>query len=177
MSRVANSPVAIPAGVEVELAGQHVAVKGGMGQLDLDIHMAVEVKQEENVLTFEARDGSKLSRAMSGTTRALVNNMVTGVSTGFTRSLKLVGVGYRAQLQGKTLNLSLGFSHPVVYALPEGVTAEMPNPTDIVIKGIDKQLVCQVAAEIRDFRRPEPYKGKGVRYADEYVRRKDAKKK
>lgn len=177
MSRVANSPVEIPAGVEVELTGQHVAVKGGMGQLDLDIHMAVEVKQEENVLTFEARDGSKLSRAMSGTTRALVNNMVTGVSTGFIRSLRLVGVGYRAQLQGKTLNLSLGFSHPVVYALPEGVTAEMPNPTDIVIKGIDKQLVGQVAAEIRDFRRPEPYKGKGVRYADEYVRRKDAKKK
>lgn len=177
MSRVANSPVEIPAGVEVKLVDQHLAVKGGMGQLDLDIHMAVEVKREENVLTFEARDGSKLSRAMSGTTRALVNNMVTGVSTGFTRSLKLVGVGYRAQLQGKTLNLSLGFSHPVVYALPEGVTAEMPNPTDIVIKGIDKQLVGQVAAEIRDFRRPEPYKGKGVRYADEYVRRKEAKKK
>ncbi|GAA4652638.1 50S ribosomal protein L6 [Kistimonas scapharcae] len=177
MSRVAKSPVEIPAGVEVKLAGQHIAIKGGMGQLDLDIHMAVEVKQEENVLTFEARDGSKLSRAMSGTTRALVNNMVTGVSTGFTKSLKLVGVGYRAQLQGKTLNLSLGFSHPVVYALPEGVTAETPSQTDIVIKGIDKQLVGQVAAEIRDFRRPEPYKGKGVRYTDERVRRKEAKKK
>ncbi len=177
MSRVAKSPVEIPAGVEVKLAGQHIAIKGGMGQLDLDIHMAVEVKQEENVLTFEARDGSKLSRAMSGTTRALVNNMVTGVSAGFTKSLKLVGVGYRAQLQGKTLNLSLGFSHPVVYALPEGVTAETPSQTDIVIKGIDKQLVGQVAAEIRDFRRPEPYKGKGVRYTDERVRRKEAKKK
>ncbi len=177
MSRVAKSPVEIPAGVEVKLAGQHIAVKGGMGQLELDIHMAVEVKQEENVLTFEARDGSKLSRAMSGTTRALVNNMVTGVSAGFAKNLKLVGVGYRAQLQGKTLNLSLGFSHPVVYALPEGVTAETPSQTDIVIKGIDKQLVGQVAAEIRDFRRPEPYKGKGVRYADERVRRKEAKKK
>ena len=177
MSRVAKSPVEIPAGVEVKLAGQHIAVKGGMGQLELDIHTAVEVKQEENVLTFEARDGSKLSRAMSGTTRALVNNMVTGVSAGFTKSLKLVGVGYRAQLQGKTLNLSLGFSHPVVYALPEGVTAETPSQTDIVIKGIDKQLVGQVAAEIRDFRRPEPYKGKGVRYTDERVRRKEAKKK
>ncbi|WP_211829035.1 50S ribosomal protein L6 [Kistimonas asteriae] len=177
MSRVAKSPVEIPAGVEVKLAGQHIAIKGGMGQLDLDIHMAVEVKQEENVLIFEARDGSKLSRAMSGTTRALVNNMVAGVSAGFTKSLKLVGVGYRAQLQGKTLNLSLGFSHPVVYALPEGVTAETPSQTDIVIKGIDKQLVGQVAAEIRDFRRPEPYKGKGVRYTDERVRRKEAKKK
>lgn len=177
MSRVAKSPVEIPAGVEVKLAGQHIAIKGGMGQLDLDIHMAVEVKQDENVLTFEARDGSKLSRAMSGTTRALVSNMVTGVSAGFTKSLKLVGVGYRAQLQGKTLNLSLGFSHPVVYALPEGVTAETPSQTDIVIKGIDKQLVGQVAAEIRDFRRPEPYKGKGVRYTDERVRRKEAKKK
>ena len=177
MSRVAKSPVEIPAGVEVKLAGQHIAIKGGMGQLDLDIHMAVEVKQEESVLIFEARDGSKLSRAMSGTTRALVSNMVTGVSAGFTKSLKLVGVGYRAQLQGKNLNLSLGFSHPVVYALPEGVTAETPSQTDIVIKGIDKQLVGQVAAEIRDFRRPEPYKGKGVRYTDERVRRKEAKKK
>lgn len=177
MSRVAKSPVEIPAGVDVKLAGQHIAIKGGMGQLDINIHMAVEVKQEENVLTFGARDGSKLSRAMSGTTRSLVNNMVTGVSAGFTKSLKLVGVGYRAQLQGKTLNLSLGYSHQVVYALPEGVTAETPSQTDIVIKGIDKQLVGQVAAEIRNFRRPEPYKGKGVRYTGEHVRRKEAKKK
>ncbi|MCK5894190.1 MAG: 50S ribosomal protein L6 [Endozoicomonadaceae bacterium] len=177
MSRVAKSPVEIPAGVEVKLAGQHIAVKGGMGQLDINIHMAVEVKQEANVLTFGTRDGSKLSRAMSGTIRALVNNMVAGVSAGFTKNLKLVGVGYRAQLQGKTLNLSLGYSHQVVYALPDGVTAEMPSQTDIVIKGIDKQLVGQVAAEIRNFRRPEPYKGKGVRYTNERVRRKEAKKK
>ena len=177
MSRVAKSPVEIPAGVEVKLAGQHIAVKGGMGQLDINIHMAVEVKQEANVLTFGTRDGSKLSRAMSGTIRALVNNMVAGVSAGFTKNLKLVGVGYRAQLQGKTLNLCLGYSHQVVYALPDGVTADMPSQTDIVIKGIDKQLVGQVAAEIRNFRRPEPYKGKGVRYTNERVRRKEAKKK
>lgn len=177
MSRVAKSPVKIPAGVEVKLAGQHIAIKGGMGTLDLDIHMAVDVKQEENLLTFHARDGSKLSRAMSGTIRSLVNNMVNGVSGGFAKSLTLVGVGYRAQLQGKKLNLSLGFSHQVVYALPEGVTAETPSQTEIVIKGIDKQLVGQVAAEIRDFRRPEPYKGKGVRYTNEHVRRKEAKKK
>lgn len=177
MSRVAKSPVEIPAGVEVKLAGQHVAVKGGMGRLELNVHSSVTVNQEDNILTFEARDGSKLARAMSGTTRALVNNMVTGVSAGFTKSLKLVGVGYRVQMQGKSLNLSLGYSHPVVYALPEGVTAETPSQTDIVIKGIDKQLVGQVAAEIRDFRRPEPYKGKGVRYTDEQVRRKEAKKK
>ena len=120
---------------------------------------------------------AKLSRALAGTTRALVNNMVTGVTAGFEKKLQLVGVGYRAQTKGKTLNLSLGFSHPVDYTMPEGVTAETPSQTEVVIKGIDKQLVGQVAAEIREFRRPEPYKGKGVRYADEHVRRKEAKKK
>ncbi|KEQ14007.1 50S ribosomal protein L6 [Endozoicomonas numazuensis] len=177
MSRVAKSPVAIPAGVEIKLDGQHIAVKGGKGQLELSIHSNVEVKQEENVLTFEARDGAKHSRALAGTTRALVNNMVTGVTAGFEKKLKLVGVGYRAQAKGKSLNLNLGFSHPVDYSLPEGVTAETPSQTEILIKGIDKQLVGQVAAEIREFRRPEPYKGKGVRYADEHVRRKEAKKK
>lgn len=177
MSRVAKSPVEIPAGVEIKLNGQHIAVKGSKGQLELSIHSNVEVKQEENVLTFEARDGAKHSRALAGTTRALVNNMVTGVTAGFEKKLQLVGVGYRAQAKGKSLNLNLGFSHPVDYSLPEGVTVETPSQTEILIKGIDKQLVGQVAAEIREFRRPEPYKGKGVRYADEYVRRKEAKKK
>ncbi|WP_252177318.1 50S ribosomal protein L6 [Endozoicomonas sp. 4G] len=177
MSRVAKSPVEIPAGVEIKLKGQHISVKGGKGQLELNIHSNVEVKQEENVLTFEARDGAKHSRALAGTTRALVNNMVTGVTAGFEKKLQLVGVGYRAQAKGKSLNLNLGFSHPVDYSLPEGVTAETPSQTEILIKGIDKQLVGQVAAEIREFRRPEPYKGKGVRYADEHVRRKEAKKK
>ena len=177
MSRVAKSPVAVPAGVEIKQSGQNVIVKGAKGQLEIDVHSNVVVALEENVLTFAPRDGAKHSRALAGTTRALLNNMVTGVTAGFEKKLKLVGVGYRAQAKGKVLSLSLGFSHPVEYALPEGVTAETPSQTDIVIKGIDKQLVGQVAAEIREFRRPEPYKGKGIRYADEHVRRKEAKKK
>ncbi|WP_330925184.1 50S ribosomal protein L6 [Candidatus Sororendozoicomonas aggregata] len=177
MSRVAKSPVTIPAGVEIRLDGQNIAVKGGKGQLELNVHRSVEVSQEDNILTFAPRDGAKHSRALAGTTRALINNMVNGVTKGFEKKLQLVGVGYRAQAKGKTLSLSLGFSHPVNYALPEGVTAETPSQTEILIKGIDKQLVGQVAAEIREFRRPEPYKGKGVRYADEHVRRKEAKKK
>ncbi|MRI32962.1 50S ribosomal protein L6 [Endozoicomonas sp. OPT23] len=177
MSRVAKSPVEIPAGVEIKLDGQFISVKGGKGQLELNIHSNVVVKQEESVLTFEARDGAKHSRALAGTTRALINNMVAGVTAGFEKKLQLVGVGYRAQAKGKTLNLNLGFSHPVDYTMPEGVTAETPSQTEVVIKGIDKQLVGQVAAEIREFRRPEPYKGKGVRYSDEHVRRKEAKKK
>lgn len=177
MSRVAKSPVAVPAGVEIKRSGQNIIIKGAKGQLELDIHNNVEVALEDNVLTFAPRDGAKHSRALAGTARALVNNMVNGVTAGFEKKLQLVGVGYRAQAKGKTLNLSLGFSHPVEYALPEGVTAETPSQTEILIKGIDKQLVGQVAAEIREFRRPEPYKGKGVRYADEHVRRKEAKKK
>lgn len=177
MSRVAKSPVVIPAGVEIKQSGQNIVVKSSKGQLELDVHANVVVAQDENVLTFAPRDGAKYSRALAGTTRALISNMVTGVTAGFQKQLKLVGVGYRAQAKGKTLTLSLGFSHPVEYALPEGVTAETPSQTEVVIKGIDKQLVGQVAAEIREFRRPEPYKGKGVRYADEHVRRKEAKKK
>lgn len=177
MSRIAKAPVELPSGVQVTLSGSHIAVKGGKGLLEMDVHQAVEIKQDDNVLTFEARDGSKLSRAMSGTTRALVNNMVIGVSAGFEKKLQLVGVGYRVQLKGDTLSLSLGYSHPVEYVLPKGVTAEAPSQTEVVIKGVDKQQIGQVAAEIRDFRRPEPYKGKGVRYADEVVRRKEAKKK
>ncbi len=177
MSRVAKAPVQIPAGVEVKLAGDKIAIKGKQGQLELDVHSAVEIKQEENVLTFAPKAGDKQSNALAGTFRALVNNMVTGVSVGFEKKLVLQGVGYRAKASGKTLNLSLGFSHPIDYELPEGVTAETPSQTEVVIKGIDKQQVGQVAAEIRGYRPPEPYKGKGVRYADENVRRKEAKKK
>ena len=177
MSRVANSPVNLPAGVEVKLDGGMISVKGGKSELKMPVSANVEVKQEDNVLTFAAKDSSKKARAMSGTTRALVNNMIVGVSEGFEKKLQLVGVGYRVQAQGSKLNLSLGFSHPVVYELPEGVTAETPSQTDIVLKSADKQLLGQAAAEIRAFRPPEPYKGKGVRYADEYVRRKEAKKK
>lgn len=177
MSRVAKAPVEIPAGVEVKVNGQSLSVKGSKGLLELNVHQNVEVAQEENVLTFAPRDGGKQSRALAGTTRALVNNMVMGVTKGFEKKLQLIGVGYRAQAKGKSVNLTLGFSHPVDYALPEGVTAETPSQTEILIKGVDKQLVGQVAAEIREFRRPEPYKGKGIRYADEYVRRKEAKKK
>ncbi|SFQ17438.1 LSU ribosomal protein L6P [Geopseudomonas sagittaria] len=177
MSRVAKNPVKLPAGVEVQLTGQQLSVKGAKGALELKVHPSVEVIQEAGELRFAARNGDQQTRAMAGTTRALVNNMVVGVSEGFQRKLQLVGVGYRAQAKGQILSLALGFSHPVEYELPEGVTAETPSQTDILIKGIDKQVVGQVAAEIRDFRRPEPYKGKGVRYADEVVRRKEAKKK
>ncbi|OEC34065.1 LSU ribosomal protein L6P [Pseudomonas cuatrocienegasensis] len=177
MSRVAKNPVVLPAGVEVKLTGQQLSVKGAKGALELNVHSSVEVLQEAGELRFAARNGDQQTRAMAGTTRALVNNMVIGVSTGFERKLQLVGVGYKAQAKGQVLNLALGFSHPIDYELPEGVVAETPNQTEILIKGVDKQLVGQVAAEIRDFRRPEPYKGKGVRYADEVVRRKEAKKK
>lgn len=177
MSRVANSPVKLPSGVDVSLAADNITVKGSKGSLAMPISPSVEVKSENGELTFAARDGAKASRAMSGTTRALVNNMVAGVSQGFERKLQLQGVGYRAKAAGSTLNLSLGFSHPVDYTLPEGVKAATPTQTEIVLSGIDKQLLGQVAAEIRAFRPPEPYKGKGVRYADEYVRRKEAKKK
>jgi len=177
MSRVAKSPVAIPSGVEVKIDSDKVTVKGAKGSLELALTGAVEVKQEENQLTFIAKDGSKQSRAMSGTTRALLNNMVQGVTQGFEKKLELKGVGYRAAVQGKKLNLQLGFSNPIEYELPEGVTAEAPSQTEVVLKGVSKQQVGQVAAEIRAFRPPEPYKGKGVRYADEMVRTKEAKKK
>ena len=177
MSRVANNPVSLPSGVEIRIDGQHISVKGSKGAMEMDVHADVEVKQEDNVLTFAAKSGGKQAKALSGTMRALVNNMVVGVSNGFERRLQLQGVGYRAQAQGKKLNLQLGFSHPVEYDLPEGITAETPSQTEIVISGMDNQKVGQVSAEIRSFRPPEPYKGKGVRYADERVRRKEAKKK
>ena len=177
MSRIANNPVELPSGVVIKIDGQHISVKGSKGAMEMDVHADVEVKQEDNVLTFAAKGGSKQAKALSGTMRALVNNMVVGVSSGFERRLQLQGVGYRAQAQGNKLNLQLGFSHPVEYDLPEGVTAETPSQTEIVISGMDNQKVGQVSAEIRAFRPPEPYKGKGVRYADERVRRKEAKKK
>ncbi|QID19047.1 50S ribosomal protein L6 [Nitrogeniibacter mangrovi] len=177
MSRVAKNPVALPAGVEVKIAGGEISVKGPLGQLSRALHPSVSVAQEDGAVVCKAIDGSKASRSMSGTMRALVNNMVTGVSKGFERKLNLVGVGYRAQAQGKKLNLSLGFSHPVEHELPEGVTAETPSQTEILIKGVDKQLVGQVAAEVRGYRPPEPYKGKGVRYSDERVVLRETKKK
>ena len=177
MSRVAKSPVVLPAGVEAKIDGQQISVKGGNGTLDLAVHQSVEVTNEENTLKFAPRDGSKQSNSLAGTTRSLVNNMVVGVSEGFTKKLLLQGVGYRAAVKGNTVNLTLGFSHPIDYDLPEGVNAEMEGQTTIVLKSADKQVLGQAAAEIRGFRPPEPYKGKGVRYADEYVRRKEAKKK
>jgi large subunit ribosomal protein L6 len=177
MSRVANKPVSVPSGVEINEAGQQVTVKGPKGTLEHTIHALVEMSKDDGELNFKARDGSKSANALAGTTRAVLNNMVVGVSEGFEKKLELVGVGYRAQGKGKVLNLSLGFSHPIDYQLPEGVTAETPSQTEIVVKGCDKQKVGQVAAEIRAFRPPEPYKGKGVRYSDEVVVRKEAKKK
>lgn len=177
MSRIANNPVNLPSGVEFKVDDAVVAVKGSKGKLEMPNNKLVDIKLEDGVVTFAAANSSKESRALSGTIRSLVNNMVVGVSEGFEKKLVLNGVGYRAKASGKTLNLTLGFSHPVDYSLPEGVTAETPSQTEIVLKGIDKQQVGQVAAEIRAFRPPEPYKGKGVRYADEYVRRKEAKKK
>ncbi len=177
MSRIANQPVSIPSGVEVSVSGQQVAVKSGKGQLALEVHPKVSVLQEEGVVRVAARNKEKASVALAGTTRALLNNMVKGVSQGFEKRLQLVGVGYRAQVQGNTLNLTLGLSHPVNFPIPDGISVETPSQTEIVVKGIDKQRVGQVAAKIRDFRRPEPYKGKGVRYADEQIIRKEAKKK
>lgn len=176
MSRIANNPITIPSGVEVNIDGNTVAVKGKNGQLSHQVHQLVTVKQEDGVLTLGVRNNSKSANALSGTTRALLQNIVTGVSEGFQRKLEIIGVGYRAQAQGKTLNLTLGFSHPVNFPIPDGITVETPSQTEIVIKGIDKQQVGQVAANIRDYRPPEPYKGKGVRYSDEVIIRKEAKK-
>lgn len=178
MSRVAKDPVKLPAGVEVTIAEQQVSVKGARGQLSALIHANVKVEQEDGLLRFApAEEKVPGGWAQAGTARAVVNNLVTGVSEGFERKLQLVGVGYRAQAQGRTLNLTLGFSHPVNYAVPEGIEVETPTQTEIVVKGVDKQLVGQVSAEIRAYRPPEPYKGKGVRYADEQVKRKESKKK
>jgi len=175
MSRIANKPVEIPSGSEISINGQTVNAKGPKGNISLDLHETVSIAQDGNQLKFTAADDKAI--AMAGTMRSLVNNMVVGVSEGFEKKLQLIGVGYRAQAQGNTLNLTLGFSHPVNYAVPEGITIETPSQTEILVKGVDKQKVGQVSAEIRAYRPPEPYKGKGVRYVDEYVIRKEAKKK
>lgn len=177
MSRVANNPIALPKGVETTVTETSVSVKGSKGNLQLELHSLVGVTQDGDVLQVAGRVATRQARAMAGTFRSLINNMVVGVSEGFQKKLELQGVGYRAKAEGKSVNLTLGFSHPIDYALPEGVTAETPTQTEIIISGTDKQQVGQVAAEIRDFRPPEPYKGKGVRYADERVFRKEAKKK
>ncbi len=177
MSRVAKRPVAIEQGVEVSLADSELTVKGPKGSLSLVRHSEVEITNDESGLSVSPRSGSRFSRAMAGTTRSLISNMVTGVSSGFERKLRLVGVGYRARIEGQKVHLSLGFSHPVEYQVPDGVTVEAPSQTEMIVKGIDKQQVGQVAAELRDFRPPEPYKGKGVRYADERIVLKEAKKK
>lgn len=177
MSRVAKNPVTVPAGVEVNFGTDALTVKGKNGALSLPLTGAVKVELNDGQLTFAAADNSKHAVAMSGTVRALVANMVKGVSEGFEKKLQLIGVGYRAQAQGKTLNLSLGFSHPVVYEMPEGVSVATPSQTEIVLTGADKQAVGQAAAEIRGYRPPEPYKGKGVRYIGEQVIMKEAKKK
>jgi len=177
MSRVAKSPVSVPSGVEIKLDGGLLRVKGPKGNLEHAVHPLVKVAQDGNVLTFLRNNDSKLARAASGTTRALVNNMVKGVSKGFEKKLTIIGVGFRAAVQGKKLNLTLGYSHPVAYDVPNGIAIECPEQTVIIVRGADKQQVGQVAAEIRAYRPPEPYKGKGVRYADEHVAKKEAKKK
>ena len=178
MSRIAKNPVALPSGVDLKIDGQKVDIKGAKGSFEYTVHETVQVSVDDGSLSFSPAEGANDSAwAMAGTMRSLVNNMVQGVSVGFERKLELVGVGYRAQLQGNKLNLSLGFSHPVVYELPEGISAELPSQTEIVLKGIDKQLLGQVAANIRAYRPPEPYKGKGVKYAGEHIVRKEAKKK
>jgi len=176
MSRIANSPVAIPSSVEVKLDGNNLQVKGGNGQMAVTIHDSVEANLEDGKISFKSLTG-KLGVAITGTMRSLVQNMVTGVDKGFEKKLTLIGVGYRAKTSGKNLELTLGFSHPVLHAIPDGITVETPSQTEVVIKGADKQLVGQVAADIRAYRPPEPYKGKGVRYADEQIIRKEAKKK
>jgi len=175
MSRVANNPVELPRGVEVKLDGSDLTVKGSKGALQLSLAAGIQVSQDDNVLTINY-EGDQF-KAMAGTTRALLNNMVVGVSEGWQKKLILNGVGYRAKADKNSVNLTVGLSHPVDYQLPEGITAETPTQTEIVVSGVDKQAVGQAAAKIRSFRPPEPYKGKGIRYADEFVRRKEAKKK
>lgn len=177
MSRVAKMPIAVPAGTDVTIGAAAITVKGPLGTLSQSLNGLVKVQNNNGTLTFDVIDDSRESNAMSGTLRALVSNMVTGVTKGFEKKLSLVGVGYKAQAQGDKLNLSLGFSHPVVHQMPEGVKAATPTPTEIVISGVDRQKVGQVAAEIRAYRAPEPYKGKGVRYVDEVVKLKETKKK
>lgn len=177
MSRIGKTPIELPSGVEAKINGQDINIKGGKGAFDYVVHDMVEISQADNVIVFKAkRDDDNKAWAMAGTMRAITNNMVIGVSEGFEKKLELVGVGYRAQAQGNKLNLTLGFSHPVVHDIPEGITVETPSQTEIILRGIDKQKVGQVASEIRAYRPPEPYKGKGVKYAGEHIIRKAAKK-
>mgnify|MGYP001234316192 FL=1 len=177
MSRIAKNPIEVPNGVSIVLSGQMISVSGSRGTLEMDLSPEVEVRQTDALLTFAARTKTKFSDAMSGTTRALIYNMVVGVTQGFEKKIELIGVGYRVQIQGDSINLSLGFSHPVLYQLPEGVTAETLSQTELVLRSSNKQKLGQVAAEIRSFRPPEPYKGKGIRVDGERIRRKEAKKK
>jgi|TARA_B110000305_G_scaffold207386_1_gene238873 large subunit ribosomal protein L6 len=177
MSRIANNPVPVPNGVEVTIDGPNLNVKGAKGALQLTLHSLVTIAREDDLLLLKAVGPTQQATALAGTFRSLISNMVQGVSEGFQKQLELQGVGYRAQSQGAKLNLTLGFSHPVVYDVPEGIEIETPTQTQIIVRGVDKQKVGQVSAEIRAFRPPEPYKGKGVRYANEYVKRKEAKKK
>jgi len=177
MSRVGKSPIPVPKGAEISINGASITVKGPLGTLSHNLYPSVGLKQEDGVLTVVLNNNSPEAGAQSGTARALVNNMVVGVTTGFERKLSLVGVGYRAAAQGESLKLQLGFSHDIIYNLPKGVKAETPSQTEIIIKGSNKQQVGQVAAEVRAYRSPEPYKGKGVRYVDEVVHLKETKKK
>lgn len=177
MSRVAKEPIEVPKGVEITVDGQTVKAKGPKGQMTVTVHDDVAINREDAVLGVSARANGQGAIAMAGTMRALLANLVVGVNTGFEKKLELRGVGYRAQAQGSSVNLTLGFSHPVVHKVPDGIKVETPSQTEIVISGIDKQVVGQVAADIRAYRPPEPYKGKGVRYVDEYVAMKEAKKK
>ena len=177
MSRIAKVPIALPSGIDVKLDGNQVTVKGAKGQLSIALHEKINLDVDSAQIQIKWDKADKIANAQAGTARATLNNMVVGVSQGFERKLTLVGVGYRAQAKGNTLGLSLGFSHPVDYEVPAGITVETPSQTEILVKGFDKQKVGQVAAEIRAYRPPEPYKGKGVRYADENVVRKEAKKK
>ncbi len=177
MSRVGKMPIALPSGAEVSITADAITVKGPLGTLSQRLNSLVKVANDKGTLSFEVANDSHEANAMSGTLRALVSNMVNGVTKGFEKKLVLVGVGFRAQAQGDKLNLSLGFSHPIVHQMPQGIKCEVPTQTEIIIKGIDRQVVGQVAAEIRGYREPEPYKGKGVRYADEVVILKETKKK
>jgi large subunit ribosomal protein L6 len=177
MSRIGKMPIALPKGAEATVTAAQITVKGPLGTLSQPLNGLVKVENNAGTIKFEVANDSREANAMSGTLRALVNNMVNGVTKGFEKKLTLVGVGFRAQAQGNKLNLSLGFSHPVVHQMPQGVKCETPTQTEIVIKGIDRQQVGQVAAEVRAYRSPEPYKGKGVRYVDEVVVLKETKKK
>lgn len=177
MSRVAKNPVAIPTGVDVTINGQAITAKSAKGSLHLTVHDSVTVARDDKLIKVAPREVKGGAHAMAGTTRALINNMIAGVGNGFSKKLELVGVGYRAQVQGKVLNLTLGFSHPVNFTVPAGISIETPSQTEVIVKGMDKQLVGEVAAKIRAYRPVEPYKGKGVRYSDEIVVRKEVKKK